>query len=282
MKLKTKIVLSTALLVTLSTLSFAICVQDIDMGSHKMTNLLDVNITNAHNTGDLHAATTVQSIKDYIDYLIASGIISGGGTDDGTGYTNRTCDGVAVDYQKLTYNRKVWLDRNLGSPAVATAFDDSNAYGDLYQWGRRADGHQCRDSKSSTTLASNSSNAGTRFIISSDTPNDWIITQDDTLWKPNATGLNEVCPTGYHVPTQTEWNDTSITDSGDAFTKLKLTVAGNRSYSNAIIYDAGTNGHYWSSILSGEVAHQQRLSASSASFDTYARAVGVSVRCVEN
>jgi hypothetical protein len=49
----------------------------------------------------------------------------------------------------------VWLDRNLGATQVATSFDDSAAYGDLYQWGRAKDGHEDRTRNStSATLTS--------------------------------------------------------------------------------------------------------------------------------
>ena len=46
---------------------------------------------------------------------------------------------------------KTWMDRNLGASQVATSSSDAAAYGDLYQWGRRADGHQCRNSPTTTT-----------------------------------------------------------------------------------------------------------------------------------
>ena len=37
---------------------------------------------------------------------------------------------------------RTWMDRNLGASRVATGNTDAEAYGDLYQWGRAADGHQ--------------------------------------------------------------------------------------------------------------------------------------------
>jgi hypothetical protein len=40
---------------------------------------------------------------------------------------------------------KTWMDRNLGAAQLATASNDVAAYGDLYQWGRFSDGHQCRN-----------------------------------------------------------------------------------------------------------------------------------------
>ena len=41
---------------------------------------------------------------------------------------------------------KIWMDRNLGASQVATSSTDAAAYGDLYQWGRKKDGHQIRTS----------------------------------------------------------------------------------------------------------------------------------------
>ncbi|GHB53105.1 hypothetical protein [Mongoliitalea lutea] len=49
---------------------------------------------------------------------------------------------------------RVWMDRNLGASQAATHISDNLAYGDLYQWGRGADGHQCRNSGTTTSLSS--------------------------------------------------------------------------------------------------------------------------------
>ena len=48
---------------------------------------------------------------------------------------------------------KTWLDRNLGATQVATSSTDAASYGDLYQWGRAADGHQVRTSATQNTQA---------------------------------------------------------------------------------------------------------------------------------
>ncbi len=37
---------------------------------------------------------------------------------------------------------RIWMDRNLGASRVATSPVDPEGYGDRYQWGRPADGHQ--------------------------------------------------------------------------------------------------------------------------------------------
>ena len=50
---------------------------------------------------------------------------------------------------------RTWMDRNLGASQVATSVTDEFAYGDLYQWGRYADGHQARTSSTTSILATN-------------------------------------------------------------------------------------------------------------------------------
>ena len=64
---------------------------------------------------------------------------------------------------------KIWMDRNLGASQVATSSTDANAYGDLYQWGRAADGHESRTSATTSTNATsavpNDGNAWDGFFI---------------------------------------------------------------------------------------------------------------------
>jgi hypothetical protein len=56
-----------------------------------------------------------------------------------------------------------WMDRNLGASRAATSSTDADAYGDLYQWGRAADGHQKRTSSTRTTLSSSDQPGSWRF-----------------------------------------------------------------------------------------------------------------------
>jgi hypothetical protein len=55
------------------------------------------------------------------------------------------CNGNATIVNDVTNptTGKTWMDRNLGASQVANSSTDAASYGDLYQWGRRADGHQC-------------------------------------------------------------------------------------------------------------------------------------------
>lgn len=46
----------------------------------------------------------------------------------------------------ITATGRIWQSRNLGAAQIATSATDSEAYGNLYQWGRGTDGHESRSS----------------------------------------------------------------------------------------------------------------------------------------
>ncbi|MCP3892599.1 MAG: hypothetical protein GY702_27545 [Desulfobulbaceae bacterium] len=77
----------------------------------------------------------------------------------------------------------IWLDRNLGASQVATAYNDTLAYGDLYQWGRGVDGHESRTSPPTTVLSSSDAPRHDNFILTSSSPYDWRSPQNDNLWQ---------------------------------------------------------------------------------------------------
>ena len=175
-----------------------------------------------------------------------------------------------------------WLDRNLGASRAANASDDSDAYGDLYQWGRLTDGHEKRDSLTTSTLSSTDDpNNGGKFILSPNSPRDWRDPQNANLWQ-GVDGINNPAPPGWRIPTGgelgTERASWATQNASGAFSSpLKLPMAGNRSNSNgSLISDVG---HYWASTISGSFS--QYLSFSdTASLVGWNRANGRSVRCV--
>ncbi|MDD4531597.1 MAG: prepilin-type N-terminal cleavage/methylation domain-containing protein, partial [Candidatus Pacebacteria bacterium] len=136
---------------------------------------------------------------------------------DGTSYSlsspHSSCgDNVTFMYngQLLTYGTvtspagKCFLDRNLGASRVANAYNDAESYGDLFQWGRAADGHQTRTSPLSSVLATSATNPGSSFIPNSVSPYDWLASQRTDLWQ-GVSGINNPCPSGFRIPTNTEW-----------------------------------------------------------------------------
>jgi uncharacterized protein (TIGR02145 family) len=175
------------------------------------------------------------------------------------------------------------MDRNLGAQQAATAFDDYKAYGDLFQWGRPADGHQLINWTSKTTgtpvngitnvLATTDIPGHGNFILCDLAANpftgDWRSDNNRGRWATNPQGP---CPAGWHIPTLTEWqaevsNTIGIGSStpgtattggmtmrSTAFDLLKLTVPSYRVCTDGSLFvgsesgiGAGSWGSYWSS-----------------------------------
>jgi uncharacterized protein (TIGR02145 family) len=181
---------------------------------------------------------------------------------------------------------KTWMDRNLGASRAATSSTDEMAYGDLYQWGRAADGHQRRNSGTTSTRSSSDTPGHGNFIIAPDYPYDWRSPQNNKLWQ-GVDGINNPCPIGYRLPTAAEWEEERLSwssnDAAGAFASpLKLPVAGHRVYTNGSLYAAGSVGPYWSSTLVGIVSPRLTFESSSAEIGPYSRAHGNSVRCIKD
>jgi uncharacterized protein (TIGR02145 family) len=180
---------------------------------------------------------------------------------------------------------KTWMDRNLGASQAATSSTDANAFGDLYQWGRGSDGHQCRTSATTTTLSSTDQPAHGNFILAPNAPYDWRSSQNDNLWQ-GVNGVNNPCPTGYRLPTLSEldaerasWN--SQNSAGAYGSALKFSMTGGRNFADAQINTIGTNGSYWSSTINSTNASHIRFTISFADFINSNRAFGLPVRCIK-
>ena len=178
-----------------------------------------------------------------------------------------------------------WMDRNLGASQVATSSTDQNAYGDLYQWGRRADGHQCRTSPTTATLSSVNQPVHGNFIIINSGNYDWRSPQNTNLWQ-GVNGVNNPCPSGYRLPTETELNNECLSwgsnnGSGAFAAPLKWTLAGYRNNSNGSLSSVGTSGYYWSSMVSGTFSRGLLFLSSGANMGNGYRARGFTVRCVK-
>jgi len=179
-----------------------------------------------------------------------------------------------------------WMDRNLGATQVATSSTDVNSYGDLYQWGRRSDGHQCRNSATTPDLSSTNTPGHGNFIIAPSSPFDWRSPQNIDLWQ-GVNGVNNPCPSGYRLPTETKLNAersswSSINSAGAFASPLKLPVAGYRNGSNGSLGAVGADGYYWSSTVSSASSRGLFFNSSNALFFNGSRADGFSVRCLKD
>lgn len=181
---------------------------------------------------------------------------------------------------------RTWMDRNLGASQVAISSSDPNAFGDLYQWGRRSDGHQCRNSTTTTNLSGTDLPTHGFFVLDAETPYDWRSPKNDNLWQ-GVTGINNPCPDGFRLPTEEEWEaermSWTTSDVAGAFASfLKLPAAGFRVPVLGQISAAGGQCVYWSASPDGDASRTLYLVESLGNMSSWFRGYGQSVRCIKD
>lgn len=100
---------------------------------------------NVHGSHELSKECMIQVKASVDDYTFPEGTIP----------CKSACETTEINEILNPITNRIWMDRNIGAARVAESTSDELAYGDLYQWGRFSDGHQCRNS-STTSLRSNS------------------------------------------------------------------------------------------------------------------------------
>ena len=199
----------------------------------------------------------------------------------------------------VTFGTQTWMDRNLGARRVATALNDVLSYGNHYQWGRPADGHEITVWNGATptsgrgfynatalgALSATTTPGHPNFILTNAGTLDWLATQaDPDRW---ASANQGPCPMGYHVPTDAEWDTADTFGAWDNNTDtynsaLKLPSAGNRDRIVGLLYNQGTFGHYCSSTVSGTDARNLDFRSTAANTRNGHRADGFTVRCLKD
>ena len=250
---------------------------------------------------------------------LSSGVLANGagnlilsitGVPSGVGTANFVIDGgisstactiaVAVSSTNtfsdvLSTTGKVWMDRNLGATQVATSSTDIAAYGDMYQWGRAEDGHEKRNSGTTSITATSSNPGHGDFIISSTDiiGFNWTnFSGEDNLWQ-GVNGINNPCPSGYRLPTEAEWNNemqsfAEQNSNGAMNSPLKLSATGYRWNNDGQILGAGTHAMYWSSTINNSITSFDRayglvfLNNGVTAIIPRNRSTGGAVRCIKN
>jgi hypothetical protein len=205
-----------------------------------------------------------------------------------------TYNGTQVTYGIIisSVTGRRWLDRNLGAPNAPTARNDFANYGDAFQWGRGADGHQLVTraatnaatvgvNGTTATLSSSTSPGHNLFITATPTPGDWMTTQNDNLWQ-GVNGTNNPCPSGWRIPTIAEWQAENIPNVIVGYTQLKLTLGGYRDYSNGTFALTTSFGFYASSTVDGTLVKAINTRSTTFSVSGEARALGTLCRCIKN
>jgi len=201
-----------------------------------------------------------------------------------------------------------FLSHNLGADTSLDPHDPVvGLQGGYVQWGKPGPTNwvgAANDGVNGFVAAPTSGNANSGAISG------WSqTTAADSSWNssteanPVKVTANDPCPTGYRVPTRTEWEavDNNNTESRtgtftsgtseygsalhygpDASTKsLTLPAAGYRNLTNGALNNRGTNGFYWSSTENGSYAYSfYFLSSNVNPARNSNRTGGFSVRCI--
>jgi len=258
-------------------------------------NIARTTVTSGYySTGGDSTTRTGQSICE-ANYYCVSGVktacafctFSNSGSSSCASVVTFTYKGSQVSYGTVVSQGECWMDRNLGASQVATAYNDANAYGDLFQWGRKDDGHQTRSPAPSTVegdMSLTDQPGHGNFITEQSSPYDWASNAWTSRWTVAA---SDPCPEGWRVPTNTElsteeasWAQQNY--NGAFASPLKLTAGGHRGQASGSLSDVGSYGYYWSSVVSGSNAYALYFRSSDSYVTSYRRAFGFSVRCVKD
>lgn len=219
------------------------------------------------------------------------------GTIRWTGSDFEGCNGIG--WTRLTYvnsevptvtsnTGRIWMDRNLGASRGATSPSDSAAYGDLYQWGRKTDGHEQRTSATTNSISDTSEPGHGEFIFgTSYTPSWWSSQINGDLWW-GVSAINNPCPSGFRVPTEEEWvaEYQSWEQQGKvgAFgSPLKLVAAGSRRHDDGTLRSPGYSGSYWASTFDGWYPKSLFFALDNNNFiEGRVVSSGLSVRCIKD
>jgi hypothetical protein len=236
---------------------------------------------------------TLQNLKDISKYYVRAYAINSKGISYGNEQSFNTNkapvtprDNTTKLVEVVSKTGRIWMDRNLGATQSATSPTDEKAFGDYYQWGRGIDGHQLKNSGTTTSQNGINQTNNPNFII---TYGDWVISQNDNFWQ-GIYGQNNPCPNGFRLPTEKEWDLERLSwtpnnPDGAFASPLKLTLTGYRDWRNGLFADIGSSAAYWSSTPSGKdksIIFVVNKGYNLNYFSEQLRAFGHTCRCIKD
>lgn len=217
-----------------------------------------VNNVKFEGTATFASAGTQDVLLTAVGTPNAAGVVNFTISGAGSCTFDRVITGPVGGGDVITATRRIWKDRNVGAQQVATSATDHLAYGSLFQYGRRADGHEVVSWANLTTANTLSGtvpgtvsvdnpypSGGGQYIMGS--VGDWRNPTSFDLWQKAPGLINNPCLSGYRVPTDVEWS-AEIAAGGwtintDGYNSaLKLPLAGVRLNGN--LAGAGGGGYY--------------------------------------
>jgi len=206
-------------------------------------------------------------------------------------------------------DNRIWLRHNLGADYTnlqkadfdpgqdATSVTDYRAYGSMFQWGRKPDGHElvnwtdCCNSTARYGTISGKSDIPTHanFItVTWTSVTDWRASTNYNLWS-GLDAVNNPCPDGFRVPNRNNFeNYVSVTSRNAMATNLKFVLNGlRRGYeTNAPFYRRGVQTNLWTSLSRIDNAYDYAnalfFDEDSWEVNAFEKVNGAGVRCIFN
>ncbi len=204
-------------------------------------------------------------------------------------------ESAEIIYRDTEYNTvvsphtgRVWLDRNIGASFDCIAHDDISCYGDYFQWGRMADGHETASSATTQTQEDELTASSDNFVTGSA---DWLSTDTEGVLRQSVWAMTDgstVCPAGFRVPIlkELEAETTALQSPTNsnlaAFASfLKLPSSGYRAYRDGTVYP-GAVASLWVNSVEGSHAMHLSFLSSRAYKDNAVRSRGLPIRCIQH
>jgi uncharacterized protein (TIGR02145 family) len=254
-------------------------------------NKISVSLNGMYIDGTGSFTANLYNMKSETKYYIRAYAVNEKGVNYGNEQVITTLKSPTIWYDNYTEvvdvvskTGRIWMDRNLGAKRAASGISDFASFGDLYQWGRRTDGHQDRFSGTILELNRTAQPAHGLFNLY---PGPFFVPMNYNLWQ-GINGENNPCPLGYRLPTKNELDEErkswkSNNSEGAFNSPLKLPTAGYRNVNfEGRIDSEGSAAFYYSSSVEGKYIWGLSIKNSDSQMSGTGGTFGYCVRCIKN
>lgn len=221
-----------------------------------------------------------------------------------------------IDEYDINHGKGTVIGGTVWAPVNCGYHQTDYKYGKLYQWGRKyGQGYSDDTYKDATfptieeggvSAITGSHSSKSNIFYTAELNSDWSYPQDGKLWNSStgtipAKSEYDPCPKGWRVPTYSElseltqnhssWTMNSEDQNGYFFcgtctysetvSQVFLPAAGSLSIDDGEACERGELGNYWTSTPHSFYAYYIFFNSNKIGSFTYSRALGYSVRCIQ-